>query len=92
MAIDINLLPNTYKNLLTDKNRSGNMNKDADNTSPGENINKILGGLSYYSQLSYLFSISSVGNLSFVTAADTGGVDQIVHVVTLLRYTLYITE
>lgn len=52
MAIDINLLPNTYKNLLTDKNRLGNMNKNADNTSPGENINKKLGGLSYYSQLS----------------------------------------
>lgn len=57
MAIDINPLPNTYKNLLTDKNRSGDMNKDADNTSPGENINKKLGRLSYYPQLSYFFSL-----------------------------------
>jgi len=43
MTTDINPLPNTHKNLLTDKNRSGDMNNNADNTSPGENICKNLG-------------------------------------------------
>lgn len=74
MAVDINPLPNTYKNLLTDKTRSGDMKRDTDIPSPG--------GVTF---LSYLFSVCSVDNLSFVASADMGGVDRSVHVVILFR-------